>query len=654
MCTILKNPCRSASVAIAVCVVHFLGCQDVEATEIEIVKNGTPCAEIVVARDASKPELFAASELAEYVKKLSGADLHVGIEGQGVGRTAGADINQLILGTPSTSAKVRELLQAAQVNPSELGEDGFLIRPVDGGLLLCGNNGRAVLYAVYDLLERFGCRWFAPGELGEIVPNSGTLTFAQDAVLEKPALSCRGMMHHLPVTPEHVHWVDWMAKNRLNWLLLPLRVNPQDQPTEQNFEETMRILGDEIIKRGFKIEASHHSFTSYWIRKEEYFQPHPEWFAMRDGKRVPWQLCLTNYELIETMTAKVLEFIRRNPEVDIVGLYADDGQRYCQCKKCAALGKTDHYTQFVSKVASAVYEKYPDKKISYIAYGETLSPPKKPIFGRNTVLSIAGRRRENDPVLTAWKEKDAREIYIYEYSMGQGYYSNMCMPYDWPRSTARALALYEKLGVSGAVPQTELYNFYTYFRNYYTFARFSWNPHQNIDALLDDLYEKFYAEAAPQMKRFYDGWHITSKPDLKQISHPELRVTSKEEPDRRGALLLEAEKTARDGKVTARIAKTRISYEYVKFMWNTMDAYGRMLACKHDGRTADAMKALEETKTWVKQLSRFMIEYKDEWVFLAAEKNHQRYCSAPLQVKVLNPFLSKHNQERLSRFIQAR
>ena len=42
-----------------------------------------------------------------------------------------------------------------------------------------GDNGRGVIYGVYDLLERLGCRWFYPTEDAadpEVVPQQDTLS----------------------------------------------------------------------------------------------------------------------------------------------------------------------------------------------------------------------------------------------------------------------------------------------------------------------------------------------------------------------------------------------------------------------------------------------------------------------------------------------
>ncbi len=67
----------------------------------------------------------------------------------------------------------------------------------DGSLLLIGADDRGTLYAVYDLLERLGCRWLAPAlafyqGAHEYVPKCETLSLSlSEDVLQRPALKYR-------------------------------------------------------------------------------------------------------------------------------------------------------------------------------------------------------------------------------------------------------------------------------------------------------------------------------------------------------------------------------------------------------------------------------------------------------------------------------
>ena len=192
---VLKNLCQNVPIAAVACFFHFFTCHNVVATEIKLVEKGVPQVDIVVSSNTSQPVSFAASEFAKYVKKISGAHLHIREEEQGIGQPSKASSKQIILGMPSTNARVSKLLLALRLNSDGLGEDGFLISPIEGDLLVCGNSGRAVLYAVYGLLERFGCRWCFPGKYGEVIPKQSSLKLvfkpAQLKQIEQPAFSYR-------------------------------------------------------------------------------------------------------------------------------------------------------------------------------------------------------------------------------------------------------------------------------------------------------------------------------------------------------------------------------------------------------------------------------------------------------------------------------
>ncbi|MCK4417848.1 MAG: DUF4838 domain-containing protein, partial [Candidatus Latescibacteria bacterium] len=498
-----------------------------------------------------------------------------------------------------------------------------------------------------------GCRWFAPGELGEVIPKINTITVGPFDIVEKPSLSYRALMHHIAPTSEHVEWIDWMVKNKLNRLLAPLRVNPDDQPYEQNYELTKRILGQDMAKRGMLIEASHHSYTSYWLRKEEYFAAHPNWYALRDGKRVAHQLCLSNPEVVRIMTEKVLDFIECNKEVDIIGLYSDDGQQYCQCASCRALGSlADQNVHFVNQVARAVYEKYPEKRLSVLAYYEIIKPPTREHLYKNLVLSIAG----GDAItVKGWREAaGAKNIYKYEYTLGMGTYGDKSFPHDWVRDTAATLREYKRLGLLGAAPQSELANFYTYALNYYVFARFSWNTELDIDVLQDDYFKKFYGAAAKSMKAYFTKWGVDRRFNLSQIADPDLELLPYERLVTHGQSLQKAEKLAKgDEKVSERIRKVRLSFVYTKLAWEIMHNYAEMLRFKYSGQKEKAKASLERTVELAKRLDSFLVTYCHERVFLAAPKPYQRYASSAIHSQGLNPFLSERNQQRLLKFIES-
>ena len=79
------------------------------------------------------------------------------------------------------------------------------------------SRARAVLFGVYDLLERLGCGWCVPGD--DTVPKNKMLKMSPRRVDTRPAFQYRMMLDYpLLSTAQSVAIVDWLAKNRMNWV----------------------------------------------------------------------------------------------------------------------------------------------------------------------------------------------------------------------------------------------------------------------------------------------------------------------------------------------------------------------------------------------------------------------------------------------------
>jgi len=127
--------------------------------QLQIVEDGKTPYRIVIGPGASPTEDFAAHELQGYIMQMSGVFLpmdrgNVPVAGKRilVGRTA--------------VAKLR-----LKADESYLGPDGFVIKTIDDKILLVGGSPRGTLYSVYTFLEMLGCRWLAPGIMGEVIPQ---------------------------------------------------------------------------------------------------------------------------------------------------------------------------------------------------------------------------------------------------------------------------------------------------------------------------------------------------------------------------------------------------------------------------------------------------------------------------------------------------
>lgn len=134
-----------------------------------------------------------------------------------------------------------------------------------------------MLYAVYALLERLGCRWVHPGEAQEIVPKLVAIDLPDGEHIEIPRIEHRGLALYglYDKTAElGAVMIDWMAKNRLN-LLLTSWERPDPTNTQTMFwHQVGDRLVPELKRRGILLDMSEHS-TEYFFPRS-LFHEHPE------------------------------------------------------------------------------------------------------------------------------------------------------------------------------------------------------------------------------------------------------------------------------------------------------------------------------------------------------------------------------------------
>ena len=91
----------------------------------------------------------------------------------------------------------------------KLGPEGYLLRTVDGHLVIAGSDVRGIMYGVYGLLQdHLGCRWFTP-EVSHI-PKHETLVLPELNETVIPPLEYRWPAVRDCYDP------DWCTRNRVN------------------------------------------------------------------------------------------------------------------------------------------------------------------------------------------------------------------------------------------------------------------------------------------------------------------------------------------------------------------------------------------------------------------------------------------------------
>ena len=176
---------------------------------------------VIVSENAPELERFAAEQLCDYLEKLFGVQTrptsNVSVEVEAL----------FLVGSLGTDVGIQYTTEQDAFPP--VSEQGFLLRRVQfqerSSLLVCGGSPRATLWAVYELVERWGVRYLLHGD---VLPAPSTFHLPDLDVVTEPTLSVRqwrvindfacgpeswGMADYRPV-------LDQLAKLRFNRILL--------------------------------------------------------------------------------------------------------------------------------------------------------------------------------------------------------------------------------------------------------------------------------------------------------------------------------------------------------------------------------------------------------------------------------------------------
>lgn len=451
-----------------------------QAQEVTLVKDGRAAAVIALPAQANEYEQLAAKELAGIVEKMSGARLEsvavpdgkaeeVAREAKGRGQTV------VLLGRSALPAVEKDLGAAA-------GTRGAFVLKAENDAVLIAGPDEGVYYGVIELLEQLGCRWFMPGDLGEVVPPLKTVAVRVQTTVQTPSFPSR-------------------------WFQMPDR------------DWQMRVrCGGEVFKGAHGMEAPPAKVNKATGEIEP--AAHAEYYSLVRKKRVIRQHCVSNPKLVEYMAAEIRKK-RQAGGGPVLGCGPNDGGGFCECENCRALDTddfdpfsnevsvTDRYIWFYNRVLEKVLPEYPDTKLAFYIYHTYMRPPKreKPhpaIQGALAPIALDRIHGFSNPVApeksyAKWLFQEWGKIMPELYD--RGYWSNLACPgftfiiIDRLRDEIPAC---HDLGVAGWRVET-FPNYGPQFPSMYVAGKLMWNHKTDVNALLKDCYARFFGPAAEPM-----------------------------------------------------------------------------------------------------------------------------------------------------------
>jgi len=209
---------------------------------------------------------------------------------------------------------------------------GYRRRIVDGNIVI---DGRYPLLAAYDVLRDWGCRF--DGEV-PFVPESTSLalepkTWANDRPL---GIEADRLDPSYPATALAVRGLE-------------------------NYRSTAG-------PPSYELRVASTTFDDFL--PPDLLDQHPEFFALRNGKRVArGNFALTNAEARKHYIERMGVWLDAHPEVDVLGLWPEVTTVWCE--ESAALGHAEAYARLWRDAAHA----FPKRRFEILATGLTLKPP---------------------------------------------------------------------------------------------------------------------------------------------------------------------------------------------------------------------------------------------------------------------------------------
>ncbi len=504
-----------------------------------LVEDGKPCADIVISAKPPRAAKLAALELRTYIAKISGAKLPIvtapgtnvpvhiyvgkseytdqlkvaddGLMGGAFRMVSGKDY-LVLLGhdkdftlseyadhqyppDPKTLKAWDERTGAHWLHPfnANSGAHWGGYSPTVGIWEL---DERGTLNAVYEFLRGLGVRWYMPGDLGEIVPEQKIIALAPVNKTVKPNFPYRNFGDYSPA---------WKYGNR-DGMLFKFRSGVDASASICGYHGLCDVVGREEVKKA-----------------------HPEFYANHKSplpNDLGAQCCLSSPELIAETVKYARTVFDIHPDLKHISIMPNDGfwsGNMCQCDLCK--GKqtpsrgdygtlSDYVWDFVERVAREVYKTHPDRKVICLAYGAYMLPPEKIAkFSPNVMVSF-NRESYGTPEDRA-RAREALKGFLDKLAPGnlQGWAhylgSGSRLPCYFPHAIAEDLHSLKGISQGEFIEQNgggmvDMFAPGFNHLNMYVTMRYYWDADQDIEALLNEYYEKFYGPAAKEMKAFIE------------------------------------------------------------------------------------------------------------------------------------------------------
>lgn len=496
----------------------------VARADVALIRDGKPVARIITATPPAPPPApetrkrqpppppqplaEAAADFNYHLKKMSGAELPV----EHVDDPAAIKGPAVVLGDLAVRL-------GAKPQKTSVSKEGFRILVKGDLVLIGGETDAAARCGVYELLNRLGCDWVMPGEIGEIIPALRTVGIPAMDESQAPDFAMRRLWYRGYRTAEH--------------------------PAQPGERERM-VLWLQRQKSGdfshFAFNAGGHVWDAFIRKHKAEFDQDPTMLALRkdrDGqmKRLGPQLESTHPRVIELFAQDIREAYEKNIKAGTwtretpagFGIGPADGLGYSMSPESLAAGsgqvdpivgeldRTDELILMANRILAKLRPDYPNAYLGFYSYSThagypfryTPDPHIVIIFAPINFSRFHGVLDENSPtqqyyrrIVEQWGALARKQGNPLVY---RGYSWNLAenaLPYTKVKIWGDELPFYKAQGMLGLnVEATKMWSVLA--PSDYVFMKLSWNTRQDWHALLRQFCEKAYGAGADAMEAYH-------------------------------------------------------------------------------------------------------------------------------------------------------
>ena len=456
----------------------------------------------------------------------------------------------------------------------------------EAGIFLSAGTPQGIVYGAYALLEAMGCRFLARDcELMARPP----VFLPEGRHEEAPAFAVRELFWREAMDG------DFAVKLRLNTARSSITPEQGGKAMFYNFSHTFSQL----------------------VPADRYFDTHPEYFSMVDGRRLKErsQLCLTNPDVLKICVEGVKKWARENPDYDIFSVAMNDWYQPCCCPACAKADREEGsqagtMIRFVNAVAEEVEKEFPRAKIHTFAYLYCRKPPWLVRPRHNVIVRLCsieccfahpiercgcetggidvqygasrpfrGDRRQESSFLQDLKgwSQVCENLFIWDYTTN---YANYLQPFPNLRVLQENLRMFRRYGVRGVLEQGN----FSRGRlsalaqlKIYLLGKLLWDPDAPVDEMTREFVSGYYGPAASPMLEYVRLWRDACGEDdhASIYDPPTAAYLTDERLEAADALLRRALSLTAEDLFRERVEREALSVRYVRLVRLPLDAPGR-------------------------------------------------------------------------------